>query len=85
VIGLLDRAVAAASPQQHERNRRLFTRVALGPARLLFPILLALVRMPEQRRCATTSLFALATIIRRDPVRTRSRVSPSKQAQRRKL
>jgi hypothetical protein len=64
-IGLLDRADAAASPQQHATNRALFTRLAVGWARLLFPIALAVVRAPEQCRTATTTLFAAAAIVRR--------------------
>ncbi|MBS0274148.1 MAG: hypothetical protein JSR55_07035 [Proteobacteria bacterium] len=64
-IGLLDRADAAASPQQHARNRALFTRLAVGWARLLFPILLAVVRAPEQRRMATDALLAAGAIVRR--------------------
>ena len=69
-IGLLDRADAAASPQQHAANRALFTRLAVGRARLLFPILLAVVRTPEQRRTATNALAAAAAIVRRGPVTT---------------
>jgi hypothetical protein len=34
-IGLLDRADAAASPKQHMKNRQLFTRLAVGWARLV--------------------------------------------------
>lgn len=69
-IELADRADAAASPQQHEKNRMLFTRLAVGWARLLFPILLAVVRAPEQRRSVTNTLFAAAAIVRRGPVTT---------------
>lgn len=56
-IGPLDRA-DAASPKQHAKNRRLFTRLAVGWARLVFPILLAVARTPEQPRSATKALFA---------------------------
>ena len=69
-IELADRADAAASPQQHEKSRMLFTRLAVGWARLLFPILLAVVRAPEQRRSVTNALFAAAAIVRRGPVAT---------------
>jgi hypothetical protein len=69
-IELLDRADAAASPRQHATNRALFTRLAVGWARLLFPILLAVVRAPEQRRAATNALFAATAIVRRGPVTT---------------
>jgi len=64
-IELADRADAAASSQQHAANRALFTRHAVGWARLLFPILLVMVRVPEQRRLATNALLAMAAIIRR--------------------
>jgi hypothetical protein len=68
-IELLDRADAAASPQQHAANRALFTRLAVGWARLLFPILLAVVMVPGERRSATNALFEAAAIVRRGPVR----------------
>jgi hypothetical protein len=68
-IGLLDRVDAAASPQQHTANRPLFTRLAVGWARLLFPVLLAVVRYPEQRRSMTRMIFVAAAIMRRGPVR----------------
>jgi hypothetical protein len=68
-VELADRADAAASPQQHATNRALFTRLVVGWAHLLFPILLAVVRAPENRRTATNALFAAATIVRRGPTR----------------
>jgi hypothetical protein len=72
VIGLLDRADAAASPEQHMANRALFTRLAVGWARLLFPVTLALVRNPQQRQSVTRTIFAAAGIVRRGPVRTQN-------------
>jgi hypothetical protein len=42
----------------------------VGWARLLFPILLAVVRTPEQRRTAADAWFAAAAIVRRGPVTT---------------
>jgi hypothetical protein len=75
-IGLLDRADAAASPEQHAANRALFTRLAVGWARLLFPVLLAVVRNPAQRRSMTRTIFAASTIVRRGgPVKKRNRRS----------
>lgn len=71
-IGLLDRADAAASPQQHEANRALFTRLAVGWARLLFPVLLAVVRRPEQRQLVTRAIFSATAIVRQGPVRTQN-------------
>jgi hypothetical protein len=68
-IGLLDRADAAASPEQHAANRALFTRLAVGWARLLFPVLLAVVRNPALRRSMTKTIFAASTIVRRGPIR----------------
>lgn len=68
-VGLLDRAFRAASPDDHERNKLLFTRVAVGWARLSFPVLLALVRKPEQRRSVAGALFAAAAVVRRGPVK----------------
>ena len=71
-IGLLDRADAAASPEQHVANRALFTRLAVGWARLLFPIVLAVARNPQQRQSATRAIFAAAAITRRGPVRAQN-------------
>jgi hypothetical protein len=71
-IGLLDRADAAASPEQHVANRALFTRLAVGWARLLFPVVLAVARNPQQRQSVTRAIFAAAAIIRRGPVRTQN-------------
>jgi hypothetical protein len=71
-IGLLDRADAAASPEQHVTNRTLFIRLAVGWARLLFPIVLAIARNPQQRQSVTRAIFAAAAIIRRGPVRTQN-------------
>jgi hypothetical protein len=68
-IELFDRADAAVSPLQHAANRALFTRLAVDWATLLFPILLAVVMAPEQRRSATNALFAAAAIVRRGPIR----------------
>lgn len=68
-VGVLDRAFRAASPGEHERNQQLFTRVAVGWARLSFPVLLALVKKPEQRRFAAGALFAAAAAVRRGPVK----------------
>jgi hypothetical protein len=42
----IDDYVAAASPERHLANRALFTRLAMGWARLLFPIVLAVARNP---------------------------------------
>jgi hypothetical protein len=74
-IGLLDRADTAASPDQHAANRALFTRLAVGWARLLFPVLLVMVRNPVQRRSMTRTIFAASAIVRRGPVRKRNRRS----------
>lgn len=82
-IGLLDRADASASPERHVANRASFTRLAVGWARLLFPILLAIVRNPEQRRWVTRTMFVAAEIVRRGrlgrikrtPQRSSSRVT----------
>lgn len=74
-IGLLDRADAAASPDQHAANRVLFTRLAVGWARLLFPVLLVVVRNPVQRRSMTRTIFAASAIVRRGSVRKRNRRS----------
>jgi hypothetical protein len=63
-IGLLDRAIAAASPEQHVNNRALFTRLAVTWARFLFPVLLALVRNPKQRRLMAKTMSAAAAIVR---------------------
>lgn len=71
VIGLLDRADAAASPKQHAANRALFTRLAVGWARLLFPVVLAVVRNSQQRQTVTRTIFTAAAIVRRGPVSTR--------------
>ncbi|MFG1420011.1 hypothetical protein V5F38_19695 [Xanthobacter sp. V0B-10] len=71
VIGLLDRADAAASPEQHAANRALFTRLAIGWARLLFPVVLAMVRNPQQRQTVTRTIFTAGAIVRRGPVSTR--------------
>jgi hypothetical protein len=71
-IGLLDRADAAASPERHLANRALLTRLAVGWARLLFPIVLAVARNPQQRQSVTRAIFAAAAIIRRGPVRTQN-------------
>jgi hypothetical protein len=68
-IGLLDLADAAASPNQHADNRALLTGWALTWARLLFPILLAVVRDPEHRRSTTRAMFAAAAMVRRRPAR----------------
>jgi hypothetical protein len=54
---LLDRADAAASPRQHATNRARFARLAVDWARLLFSILLGIVRVPEQRRSVTNALL----------------------------
>jgi len=67
-IGLLDRAYAAASPQLHAVNRALFTRLAVGWARLVFPVLLAVVRNPRQRQLVTRAIFSATAIVRRGPV-----------------
>lgn len=72
VIGLLDRADAAASPKQHVVNRALFTRLAVGWSRLLFPVVLALVRNPQQRQSVTKTIFAAAAVIRRGPAKTQN-------------
>jgi hypothetical protein len=69
-IELLDRADAAASPRQHAENRVRFARLAVGWARLLFPILLAIVRVPEQRRSVTNAVLTAGAIVRRGPVTT---------------
>lgn len=74
-IGLLDRADAAASPEQHVANRALFTRLAVGWARLLFPVVLAIVRNPQQRESVTGTIFTAAAIIRRGPISKRNRTS----------
>jgi hypothetical protein len=71
-IGLLNRANAATSPEQHVANRALFTRLAVGWARLLFPVLLAAVRNPQQHQSVARTIFAAAAIIRRGPVRTQN-------------
>ncbi len=64
-IEILDRADAAASQQQHAANRALFTRLAVGWGRLIFPILSAVMMAPEQRRSATNAFFDAAAIVRR--------------------
>jgi hypothetical protein len=71
-IGLLDCADAAASPEQHLANRALFTRLAVGWGRLLFPVMLALVRNPQRRQSVTKTIFTAAAVIRRGPVRTQN-------------
>lgn len=71
-IGLLDRADAAGSPEQHVANRALFTRLAIGWARLLFPVMLALVRNPQQRQSVTRTIFAAAGIVRQGPIRAQN-------------
>lgn len=71
-IGLLDRADAAASPEQHLANRALFTRLAVGWARLLFPIVLAVARNPRRRQSVTRAIFGATAIIRRGPVRSQN-------------
>jgi hypothetical protein len=64
-IGLLDRAFTTASPKQVAMNRQLFTRLAIGWGRLVFPTLLAVVRNPDQRRFATGALMSAARIVRK--------------------
>lgn len=72
-IGHLDRANRAASPDLHTANRVFFTCWAVGWARLLFPILLAAVRIPEQRRAVMKTIFEVAAEIRRGPLSSRNR------------
>jgi len=71
VVGLLDRADAAASPEQHAANRALFTRLAVGWARLLFPVMLAMMRNPQQRRTVARTIFVAGAIVRRGPASAR--------------
>jgi hypothetical protein len=77
-IGLLDRAVAAASPEQHVNDRALFTRLAVAWARILFPVLLALVRSPKQRRSMAKTLLAAAAIVRGGPARACTAARPER-------
>lgn len=67
LIGQLDRAFNATSPQKHIAHRALFTRLAVVWGFVLFPILLAVVKAIDERRQLTRWVLQLAVAVRRGP------------------
>jgi hypothetical protein len=62
----LDRAAASVN-SDHQANRALFARLTVGWSRLLFPVLLSVVRKPAWRAGLMPEIFEIARQFRRRP------------------
>jgi hypothetical protein len=70
----LDRAAASVN-SDHEANRVLFARLTVGWSRMVFPVLLSVVRKPPRRAGLMPEVFKIARAVAADRVPCRGTTS----------